>query len=301
LTTGKDGSERVVIESPYFIAKYRDGAGLVREVATGCRDETAARQMLADLERKAELVRSGVMTASEDAVARRTRNCYRDDLVTFCNWCVETDRLTGNPFAGIGKLNQDTDRRRQRRAMTEDELQRLLDVARRRPLLDALTIRKGKRKGDAGATLKAKTVARLELLGRERALIYKTLVLTGLRIKELASLTAGQLTLDGPVAFAALDAADEKNREGNEIALRDDLADDLRDWLAFKLNSCRQRPSTGMGRFPPGCLPIRQFSTSLPDCCEFLTATCATPALRSVTTGAGPSTFTRCGRRSARC
>jgi hypothetical protein len=68
LTVGQDGSERVVTESPYFVAKYRDGAGAVCVVATGCRDETAARQVLADLERKAELVRSGVMTAAEAAI-----------------------------------------------------------------------------------------------------------------------------------------------------------------------------------------------------------------------------------------
>ena len=41
-----------------YVAKYRDGAGVVQIVSTGCRDETAARQVLADLERKAELVRS---------------------------------------------------------------------------------------------------------------------------------------------------------------------------------------------------------------------------------------------------
>jgi hypothetical protein len=68
LTVGQDGSERVVTESPYFVAKYRDGAGAVCVVATGCRDETAARQVLADLERRAELVRSGVLTAAESAI-----------------------------------------------------------------------------------------------------------------------------------------------------------------------------------------------------------------------------------------
>ena len=44
-----------------------------------------------------------------------------------------------------------------------------------------------------------------------------------------------QLSLDGPDAFAVLDAADEKNREGNTIPLRADLADHLRNWLADKL------------------------------------------------------------------
>src|SRR6516162_8531676 len=65
LTTGNDGSERIVTESPYFVAKYRDGAGVVQTVTTGCRDEQAARQVLADLERRAELVKAGVMTGAE--------------------------------------------------------------------------------------------------------------------------------------------------------------------------------------------------------------------------------------------
>src|SRR5438105_415365 len=68
LTTGKEGADRIVTESPYFVAKFRDGAGVVCVEATGCRDETAARQVLADLERRAELVRSNVMTAAEAAI-----------------------------------------------------------------------------------------------------------------------------------------------------------------------------------------------------------------------------------------
>jgi hypothetical protein len=43
---------------------------VVRVVPTGCRDETAARQVLAELERKAELVRSGVITTAEASVGR---------------------------------------------------------------------------------------------------------------------------------------------------------------------------------------------------------------------------------------
>ena len=88
--------------------------------------------------------------------------------------------------------------------MTEAELQRLLDVARRRPLTDAMTVRRGRNKGEAIARLTEATKKKLDILGRERALIYKTLVLTGLRKSELASLTIGQLELDGPVAYAVL-------------------------------------------------------------------------------------------------
>ena len=77
-------------------------------------------------------------------------------------------------------------------------------------------------------------VQRLETLGQERVLIYKTLALTGLRRGELASLTIGQLQLDGPHPFAVLNAADEKNRQGSSIALRADVAGELRDWVEHK-------------------------------------------------------------------
>src|SRR5262249_24512399 len=106
---------------------------------------------------------------------------------------------------------------------------------RRRPLLDAMTIRRDKRKGQAVAKLSAETRAQLEWLGRERALVYKTFLLTGLRRGELEALTAGQLNLDSGTPTAVLSAADEKNREGSEIAIRSDLAADLRQWLSDRL------------------------------------------------------------------
>src|SRR5262245_6238666 len=70
LTTGKKGASRIAIESSTFYAKFRDGGRIVRVVATGCKDETAARSVLADLERRAELVKAGVMSADEDIIAR---------------------------------------------------------------------------------------------------------------------------------------------------------------------------------------------------------------------------------------
>jgi integrase len=308
LTVGKGGADRLVITARTYTAKFRDGSGIVREVATGCRDESAARSLLTELERRAEKVRGKILTPNEDAavghqdtaladhlavylvklenegtspihranvrramerlaadcqfkrlfdlgrealerwlvaqekagMGARTRNTYRAAAVAFCNWCVETGRLTGNPFAKVAKAAEDVDQRRQRRALAEGELHRLLDVAHRRPLLDAMTIRRGKRQGEAVAVLREETRRRLEWLGHERALIYKTLVLTGLRKGELASLTAGQLALDGDPPFLVLDAADEKNREGSTIPLRTDLAADLRQWLADKAKAAQE-------------------------------------------------------------
>ena len=113
-------------------------------------------------------------------------------------------------------------------------------MTRRRPLLDAMTIRTGKRAGEVVGRLREETRRRLEQLGRERSLIYKTLVLTGLRKGELTSITVGQVVLDAATPYLILNAADEKNREGSTIPLRADLAADLRRWLADKATALQE-------------------------------------------------------------
>ncbi len=308
VTVGKDGTDRIVITARTYTAKFRDSSGIVKEVATGCRDESAARSILGKLERRAELVKGEVLTAAEDAVVdhqgtplddhiaayllkleaegatpmhrdnvrralhrlvadcqfkrfgnlareslerwlvsqekagmgARTRNTYRAAAVAFCNWCIATGRLLSNPFTAVAKADEAANPRRQRRALAEDELIRLLDVARRRPLLDAMMVRHGKRAGEAVGNLREETRRRLERLGQERVLIYKTLVLTGLRKGELASITVGQVVLDAAVPYLILNAADEKNREGSTIPLRADLAADLRGWLAEKATALQE-------------------------------------------------------------
>ena len=331
ITTGKNGDARIVYESPIYVANYRDGSNHICKVSTGCRDEDAARSVLGKLERRAELVRSQVISPAEawtadhqgipiavhfeayhqhrtakglnavriantkarlirladecgfsrlseltaDALTKwlavqhtkqmsaGNRNEYRQELVGFGNWCVETHRLSVNPFGKVPKADAKTDRRRQRRAMTEAELVKLLEVARWRPLAEfgretaevdetntEATVTTPKRSNWTKAALtldglyasverarkrlvkNPELIADLERLGRERALIYKTLVLTGLRKGELASITVGQLELDGPMPFMILDAADEKNRHGSTIPLRADLATDLSAWLS---------------------------------------------------------------------
>jgi hypothetical protein len=63
------------------------------------------------------------------------------------------------------------------------------------------------------------------------------------------------LRLEEAVPFLTLNAADEKNREGNDIALRDDLAADVRDWLADKLRRVQhdalERGTPIPARLPP--------------------------------------------------
>ncbi|MGZ0174332.1 MAG: tyrosine-type recombinase/integrase, partial [Planctomycetales bacterium] len=44
----------------------------------------------------------------------------------------------------------------------------------------------------------------------------------------------GQAELDGQMAYLVLDAGDEKNRQGSDIPIRQDLAADLREWINDK-------------------------------------------------------------------
>src|SRR5262249_22886400 len=237
LTTGEDGTDRILIEGRTYFAKYRDHVGKVVTRPTGCRDEQAARQLLARWEREVEQVKAGTLDAKALDAARqaaipledhlsayqrslvaaevskvyranvlravrrvaadcgfatpadfdreavenwlaapigedmsaRSRNYYRESLVAFANWCVENGRLKEHDLDRVPKADQKADPRRQRRALTEDELTRLLAVAVLRPLTDARTVRRGKRKGEAYAELRAETVARLQTLGREPA------------------------------------------------------------------------------------------------------------------------------------
>ena len=78
------------------------------------------------------------------------------------------------------------------------------------------------------------TIEEKLILGRERSLIYKTLALTGLRRGELAAIEIRNLYLDEPQPYIKLDRRSEKNREGNTLPLRSDLADDLRTWIHDK-------------------------------------------------------------------
>ncbi|QDU33069.1 Phage integrase family protein [Poriferisphaera corsica] len=69
---------------------------------------------------------------------------------------------------------------------------------------------------------------KLAFLGKERSLISRTLLYTGLRKSELASVTLGQVYLDERTPYLELLAKDEKAGRGAMIPLRADLVEHLR-------------------------------------------------------------------------
>ena len=62
--------------------------------------------------------------------SNRTWNATRQDMAAFMNWCVQQGILAENPIDAVPKRDELQDVRRKRRALTEDELRKLLNVAR---------------------------------------------------------------------------------------------------------------------------------------------------------------------------
>jgi hypothetical protein len=77
------GQTRLVIEARTFTAKYRDGSGIVGEVATGCHDEQAAKAVLSELVQRAQLVKAKVMTAAQDAIANHVDTAISEHLEAY--------------------------------------------------------------------------------------------------------------------------------------------------------------------------------------------------------------------------
>ncbi len=146
----------------------------------------------------------------------KTSNYYLRDLKSFCRWMMHERRATSNPVAYLDTMNARADIRVQRRALSTADMQKLLDAARN-------------------------GLERHGMTGSERALIYELAATTGLRVSELASLTAASFSL-GESPSVNIQAAYAKNRRQDNLPLRADMAGLLRAFLAGKMPSAKAFP-----------------------------------------------------------
>jgi hypothetical protein len=107
----------------------------------------------------------------------------------------------------LANLNEQTDVRRPRRALALEEMSQLVEAARN----------------------SGKYAQRLS--PEYRARLYTFALLTGLRRKEIASLTASSFRLDDDPPTLAVEAADSKHRRKDLLPLHHDLVAKLRGWL----------------------------------------------------------------------
>jgi integrase len=130
-------------------------------------------------------------------------------MKTFCGWLVAQGRAARSPVEHLEGPNARVDPRHARRALSIEELRRLLEAARHGPVV-------------------------LGMGGRARALLYKLAVETGLRAGELSSLTVASFTLEGDRPVVRLRAAYSKRRREDLLPLRLDTAAELRGFLDGK-------------------------------------------------------------------
>jgi integrase len=162
-------------------------------------------------------------TAGRRGRSAQTFNFYLAAVKQFCRWAVRNRRAGANPVDHLEPLNVRTDRRRDRRALTADELRTLI-------------------------TLTAAGPTRNNTPGTERALLYRLAVETGLRAKELRSLTPASFDLTAGAPTVTVAAAYSKRRREDTLPLRPALVPLLRGHLAtrlpaapaFRLPKCRK-------------------------------------------------------------
>ena len=150
----------------------------------------------------------------------QTYNHYLKSIKQFTRWLVRDRRTPTDPLAHLSKLNVSTDRRHDRRPLSPDEFQRLLQAARSGKPIEGIR-------------------------GPDRAMMYALAAWTGFRKGEIGSLTKRSLQLDADPPVATVEASFSKRRRRDTQVLHPELVRQLRAWLKKK---SRLAPTTPLFR-----------------------------------------------------
>ena len=115
-------------------------------------------------------------------------------------------RMTANPLSGVERLNADVDVRHKQRALTGEEFALLLKSAR-----------------ESGIRIQ-------RFNGEQRARIYILSYMTGLRRRELGSLTPRSFDLAGDPPTLTVEAANSKHRKKDVLPLHPEAVKLVREW-----------------------------------------------------------------------
>lgn len=136
-----------------------------------------------------------------------TSNHYATAVKALCAWCVDRGYLDRHPLSALPRLNADRARTFERRALTPDELGRLVEAT-------------------------AKRTTRAAVPGPDRAMAYLVVAYTGLRLKELSQLTRESFRLDQSPPAVALAAS--KGKPPTLQVIPEAIVPKLREYLAGK-------------------------------------------------------------------
>ena len=144
----------------------------------------------------------------------RTSNHYLQGMVSFMNWMERAGRIKSNPLKFVGKADERGKEKRTRRALTDEELCKLV----------------------AGSG--------------PRGIIYWTAARTGLRQEELKQLTWGDVNLETEMPFLVVRASVAKNKKEESVPLVPEIAEALK---AFRPGSWSLSGSVFPNGIPRAC------------------------------------------------
>ena len=129
---------------------------------------------------------------SRESLGARTLNHYLQGMVSFLNWLERVGRIKANPLKFVGKVDERGQKKRVRRAFTDEELRRLI----------------------AGS-------------GR-RGIVYFTAARTGLRQEELRQLKWGEVKLEARIPHMIVRAETAKNKKQEAVCLVPEIVEALK-------------------------------------------------------------------------
>ncbi|NOT00669.1 MAG: site-specific integrase [Phycisphaerales bacterium] len=144
-----------------------------------------------------------------DGLSLQTCQHYLRAVKQFTRWLTREGRIEDDVLSHLSGFNTATDWRRERRAMTGDELRQLVGCVK------------------SSATWRG-------MGGADRGMLYRVACGTGYRAGELRSLSRRSFHLDSDPPTVTLDARHSKRRRADRQPIRSDLAEVLGAWLADK-------------------------------------------------------------------
>lgn len=155
----------------------------------------------------AERIQQALARVSEQHTPN-TANHYRGAMSMFCRWCVQTNRLSGTPMPGVGRVSE-AGKTFRRYAFTADQLASLYTATETRP-------------------------AKSPVSGKDRAMFYRVMAYTGFRRSESLSLVPEAFDLDARHPTITVEAGYSKRRRRDTQPIPTDFAELLRPWLKEK-------------------------------------------------------------------
>jgi len=150
----------------------------------------------------------------------QTRNFYLQAATSFSRWLVRERRLPNDPITHLRPINVRTDRRHDRRAISVQDLGKLIAAA-----------------AASGKRFRG-------LRGVDRAMLYETASMTGLRVAELASLKPESFDLAVKPPTVTVEAGYSKRRRRDVLPLHAALAAKLKAWLVDRRAAAPLWPGT---------------------------------------------------------